>query len=441
MSGLPTSWARAKIGDVVAFGRSKKAESAEIPSDAWMLDLEDVERDTSTLLTRVSAGQRKSKSTKNAFKRGDVLYGKLRPYLNKVLLATEDGFCSTEIVPLDAEGAVDQRYLFHWLKSPEFLAYVTAASHGMNMPRLGTEAGNAAPFVVAPLCEQARIADKLDKLLARVDACRDRLDAAKRLVKQLRRSVLQAVYSLRLPNELEIESRSIRVGAVLKDLRYGTSKRSDYNGGKQPVLRIPNVSAGVIDSSDLKSADFDDDEVRKLALQAGDLLVIRSNGSVELVGRPALVTESHAGYLFAGYLIRLRPDPLLVDSRFLSMAIQSPQVRNVIEMTARSTSGVNNLNAEEIKALELQLPPLDVQIAIAERAGKLLELADRLSAAIDRAVAATDRQTASVLAKAFRGELVPQDPADEPAERMLERLRTTEAPRAAARRRRSPAPA
>ncbi len=201
MTACPLGWHRGRLGDVVTYGVTKKAEPNQTPSDAWVLELEDIEKDTSRILSRETAAQRRSKSTKNVFKCGDVLYGKLRPYLNKVVLADSAGFSTTEIVPLNARGYADQRFLFYWLKSAEFLDYVNSVSHGINMPRLGTEAGNAAPFVIAPIPEQKRIADKLDTLLARIDACRDRLDRLPTIIKQFRQSVLAAATSGRLTEE------------------------------------------------------------------------------------------------------------------------------------------------------------------------------------------------------------------------------------------------
>jgi type I restriction enzyme S subunit len=136
VSDLPPSWVEIKLGDAVDYGTTSKAEPTEIPNDAWLLELEDIEKDTSRLLARATFGERRSKSTKNRFSTGDVLYGKLRPYLNKVIRADQDGFCTTEIVPLKSNFAVDGGYLFHWLRHPRFQDYVTNVSHGLNMPRL-----------------------------------------------------------------------------------------------------------------------------------------------------------------------------------------------------------------------------------------------------------------------------------------------------------------
>ncbi|WP_064485019.1 restriction endonuclease subunit S [Xanthomonas arboricola] len=164
---IPVTWEWARLGEITNFGITVKKE--EIPEDAWVLDLEDIEKDTSKLLQKACLKERNSLSDKNSFTKGDVLYGKLRPYLNKVLVADEDGFCTTEILPFRCYGPFVAHYFMGALKSPYFLGYVNARSYGMKMPRLGTEDGRQAFFPLPPLAEQHRIVAKVDELMALCD--------------------------------------------------------------------------------------------------------------------------------------------------------------------------------------------------------------------------------------------------------------------------------
>lgn len=166
---LPPTWQWVRLGNVVDYGSSAKVDSANIPENAWLLDLEDVQKDTSRLLRRKTFRESPSKSTKAEFGAGDVLYGKLRPYLNKVLVANEPGYCTTEIIPIRAFGFVDPAYLCYALKRPSFLAYANSRSYGMNLPRLGTEAARLAAFPLPPLVEQKRIVAKVDELMELCD--------------------------------------------------------------------------------------------------------------------------------------------------------------------------------------------------------------------------------------------------------------------------------
>jgi len=166
---VPSGWRWIALGDAVDYNYGEKAASQEIPADAWLLDLEDVEKDTSRLVRRVHAGERQSTSTKSRFAAGDVLYGKLRPYLNKVSVADCGGYCTTEIVPMRPASGVVSSYVVCALKSRDFLNYTAARSYGMKMPRLGTEDAKRAPFPLPPLAEQKRIVARVDELMRRCD--------------------------------------------------------------------------------------------------------------------------------------------------------------------------------------------------------------------------------------------------------------------------------
>jgi type I restriction enzyme S subunit len=268
---------------------------------------------------------------------------------------------------------------------------------------------------LAPKNEQARIANQLDTLLTRIQSCNERFDAIPALLKRFR----QTVYAAATLGPWEATT----IGAISVDLRYGTSKKCDYAATGIGVLRIPNIAErGRIDVVDLKRAEFDISEIQKLKLVDGDLLVIRSNGSVELVGKTGLVTADESGLLFAGYLMRLRVDSTKAIPAFVQLCLSAPLQRQYIERTAKSTSGVNNLNAEELRSVPLPLPPLTEQAEIVRHVKALFALADRIEARATAAHAHAQRLSPLVLARAFRGELVPQDPQDEPASALLERI-------------------
>jgi type I restriction enzyme S subunit len=292
---------------------------------------------------------------------------------------------------------------------------------------------------LAPINEQRRIAAKLDTTLAAVDACRQRLDGVEALLKRFRQAVLAAATSGELTREwreergIADEWNAAQLGPLLNDMRYGTAKKCSYEAVGLPVLRIPNIlESGCICQADLKYADFDAQEVAKLSLLPGDLLVIRSNGSLDLVGRVAEASEKDAGMLFAGYLIRLRPNQDKILSPYLQLALRSPSTRSTIELAARSTSGVNNINSQFLSSLAIQMPAIPEQQEIVRRTQSLFSLADQLEARLTSARRIVERLTPALLAKAFRGELVPQDPNDEPASELLARIRAARQAEAAA---------
>lgn len=335
---------------------------------------------------------------------------------------------------------IDHRYVYYYLKSSEAQQALRAsASQTVNIANISVGALEDLRFPLAPLAEQTRIAAKLDELLAQVDTLKSRIDGIPALLKSFRQSVLAAAVSGRLTgggegSELPAGWKEIPFSSVISDLRYGTAQKCDYGGGSIGVLRIPNVGENGISLDDLKSSDFSEAEIGKLSLREGDIVLIRSNGSVELVGKSAVVSRKEEGLLFAGYLIRVRPDKEKALPKYVNFWLKSPSVRQMIELTARSTSGVNNINSEEIKSLTFTMPPLAEQTEIVRRVEQLFAFADQLEAKVNEAKTRIDRLTQSILAKAFRGELVPQDPNDEPASRLLERIQTQRASAPKARR-------
>ena len=143
---IPSSWEWCRLGEVCNYGSSSKIEPKDIKEDTWILDLEDIEKESSKLLCKIRGNERNSSSTKSVFHQFDVLYSKLRPYLDKVIVADENGVCTTEILPLTFYINIDSYYAMYALKRKDFLKYVNSLTKGMKMPRLGTDDGKNALF-------------------------------------------------------------------------------------------------------------------------------------------------------------------------------------------------------------------------------------------------------------------------------------------------------
>ena len=140
-----------------------------------LLDLEDIEKDSGVVLQKVRQGERNAGSTKHRFHKGQVLYSKLRPYLNKVVLADEDGYCTSEILPLEFERNILPQYTRYFLMSPTFLRYANKCSYGVKMPRLGTADGKKAIISVPPVKEQKRIVMAIELAFAQLASITENL--------------------------------------------------------------------------------------------------------------------------------------------------------------------------------------------------------------------------------------------------------------------------
>ncbi len=163
---IPQSWEWVRLGTITNYGQCKSIDAKSILPDTWLLDLEEIEKDTGRLLARRTAAEKKSSSSKHVFCRGMVLYSKLRTYLNKVLVADMDGVCTSEIVPISVVDGVCPEYLCLALTSQYFLQYTASRGYGVKMPRVGTNDMRSALIPLPPLNEQKRIVKRVEALKA-----------------------------------------------------------------------------------------------------------------------------------------------------------------------------------------------------------------------------------------------------------------------------------
>jgi type I restriction enzyme S subunit len=174
----------------------------------------------------------------------------------------------------------------------------------------------------------------------------------------------------------------VSLGEIAFGFKYGTSTKCSYEIQGEPVLRIPNVRGGRIDLRDLKYGPLAERETSELRLRIGDILMVRSNGSLDLVGRAARIEDSAVNYCYAGYLVRVRTSSELLDTRYLVLALSTTHVRNQIEVPIRSAVGLKNINTNELSSLTFPLPPLAEQKRIVEKVDALMALCDRLEESV-----------------------------------------------------------
>lgn len=176
---VPNEWRWVNMTEAAECRVAAKVDSNSLRDSDWVLDLEDIDGGAGKVIATATFADRRSLSTKASFQKGDVLYGKLRPYLNKVVIADRPGFCTTEIIPLRPQPFVAAGYLRFFLRSQTFLRYAAQKNYGMKIPRLGTKDLESAEIPLPPLAEQRRIVAKVDQLMALVDALETQLAASR----------------------------------------------------------------------------------------------------------------------------------------------------------------------------------------------------------------------------------------------------------------------
>jgi len=205
---IPNGWEWCRLGNIVDFSTNLSVKSNVIPPDAWLLDLEDIEKETGKILQKKRYIDVISKSDKHKFFSNNILYSKLRPYLNKVVLADEEGFCTSEILVFDFN-LIYNKYALWYLRSPFFVEYAMKDAYGVKMPRLGSNQGNMSLFPLPPLKEQQCIVEKIEELIPLIEhygKTQTELDTLNKNIKEkLKKSVLQYAIEGKLVAQDEAE--------------------------------------------------------------------------------------------------------------------------------------------------------------------------------------------------------------------------------------------
>ncbi|HII1679154.1 TPA: restriction endonuclease subunit S [Salmonella enterica] len=457
MSGgkLPEGWIDTQLGNIVDYGKATKRVLSDVNDDTWVLELEDIEKESSKLLSTMRASERPFKSTKNSFKKGDVLYGKLRPYLNKIIIAKEDGVCTTEIIPLSAEPSCCNKYIFYWLKSSTFLGYVNDVSYGVNMPRLGTADGLKAPLRLAPLAEQKIIAEKVDTLLAQVDSTKARLEKIPQILKRFRQAVLASAVSGKLTlawrenNEVSesakelltrwTNSREQKFTKTQKNLlaskkikkikTFPTPTPADMVTGEELIIPINWEIVSVSQIADCLDSQRVPVKKEYRTTSEGIYPYFGANGEVDRVdnfifdGDFVLVTEDETfygrtkpiAYRFTGKCwvnnhVHILSAPTKAANDYLCYALMYYKI--IPWLTG--TTGRAKLTQGALNSLPIGLPPEEEINEIVRRVEQLFAWADTIEKQVNNALTRVNNLTQSILAKAFRGELTAQWRAENP---------------------------
>lgn len=393
----PNGWTSYSLGDVAP------SASNDLPAPSttvWNLSLEDIESTTGRVLARSRCQVNELGSSKCAFDSRHVLYSKLRPYLNKVVLPDGPGVGTSELIPMLPDSSrICREYLAHYLRSPSFIDFANANTRGANLPRIAMpELWRHHIPVPKSIDEQRRIVNRINECLSRVEEIEKLRTEGLRESDLLKSAVFaDFVESIRLTGV-----KTVTLGDVVSECKYGTSVKASANGDGCPVLRMGNIKGGQLDISDLKHVELPDDERAKYLLSQGDILVNRTN-SLELVGKSAMFDSLPGEWVYASYLVRLRVDRKKALPEYVNGIINSRIGRAYVLRTARRAIGMVNINAKEIQRMPLPLPPIDIQRNLVDRMSSTTPLVEGI--ACEMRNEAISELRSSILRKAFAGEL------------------------------------
>ena len=199
---VPSSWVWTTLGEISNYGSTINIQVEDIGKNEWILELEDIEKETANIIQRLSVKERSVKGTRHKFSAGNILYSKLRTYLNKVLVAPAEGYCTTEIMPFDTYGIISNEYICHVLRSPFFLDYTLQCGYGVKMPRLSTTDACNGMIPLPPLQEQIRIVQAIKHWFVLIDIIESGKDNLHNSIRQAKSKILDlAIHGKLVPQD------------------------------------------------------------------------------------------------------------------------------------------------------------------------------------------------------------------------------------------------
>ena len=434
MSELPAGWAWSTIGELAPYiqrGRSPKyADQSELPvvnqkCIRWTrLDTQH--------LKFIHPEQFDAWDEARRIQPGDVLWNSTgtgtvgRAYLVQARDCVPAKVVDSHVTIVRPSAAIEPRFLFSWIRSAAVQDQILDMCDGTtNQIELSRTAIAETAVPMAPATEQARIADQLNTLLARIQACQHRLEAIPALLTRFRQVVLDAAVSGNLTSAWRETAkvqrwRSTTIGQQTLSSYYGPRfGKDDYTSSSAgiPTVRTTDMDrVGRIHVSDeTPRVLVPTEKLEQYLAKPGDLLITRT-GSIGVMA----IFEGDYPAIPSAYLIRFRFSDDL-RARYAYYRLASPKGQSDLGLSATAVAQPN-VNAEAIKRIALDLPSIAEQDEIIRRVESLFSVAERVEARLLAATTQAGRLVPLTLAKAFRGELVPQDPNDEPANALLARV-------------------
>lgn len=335
--------------------------------------------------------------------RGDVLYTKVGTTgIAKAIDFDREFSIFVSVALLKLKPSVLPEYLEKALNSPICRIQADALTQGMANRNLVIRDIKRIEFPLPPLAEQQRIAAAIDAQMAEIDAARAGIEAELEAAEALLDSEIRSIYEMLLLNYDVVD-----LGSLITNADYGTSIKcnSERTQGAAPVLRIPNIVFEYINFDDMKYGILTHDEFQKLRLIKGDILIVRTNGSSDLVGRCAVVVELPEPMVFASYLIRIHCDEDLVMADYVGVMLKHLRNSRQLLNFAHSSAGQFNVSLGRLRSASLPLPPLEKQAEIVTTIKAKEEILNEMHSSLIGRFEAITAMPAAVLRRAFNGEL------------------------------------
>ena len=385
--------------------------------------------------------------------KGDIVVARTGATTGKSYLIgeiSEPSVFASYLVRVRAPEGINPQYLHYYLQTPDYWKQISDASSGSAQPGVNATKLANLKFPLAPSNEQYRITTKMDNFTGRTLRARAELDRIPTLIEHYKQAVLEKAFTGEFTAEWRHQNKPKPVSGNqnLIDGRAGDlpelplswdwgslSQLADISGGltknarrsnleyQVPYLRVANVYKNELRLDDIQQIGCSDTELKRTLLHKDDLLIVEGNGSIEQIGRVAIWDGSIDPCSHQNHLIRARPKADIPSSYILYWLL-SNRGREAIERVASSSSGLHTLSISKVSGLPIPIcTPLEM-MEIVKKITTAWSWVDDVLSNCESASRLMVNLNQGLLTKAFRGELTPQDPADEPAEALLAQIRT-----------------
>ncbi len=405
---LPEGWCWTTLGEISNYGTTVNIQVEDIEENEWILELEDVEKETANIIQRLSKGERSVKGTRHKFNAGDILYSKLRTYLNKVLVAPNKGYCTTEIMPLNTYGIMSNEYICHVLRSPFFLGYTLQCGYGVKMPRLSTTDACNGMIPLPPLKEQLRIAKEIKRWFALIDIIESGKENLQTAIKQTKSKILDlAIHGKLVPQDPTDEPASEllkrinpKVEIACDNAQYGKlpngwcecnlSSLCKIKGGKRIprgqtfskaktphiYIRVSDMKNNTIVATDLKYIDDDVYQtIKNYTISSSDLYLTIAG----TIGNVGYVPKQFDGMNLTENAAKLTN--IICDKKFLMYSLLSSKAQEHFKSRFHQVAQPK-LSIETANSTIVCLPPLNEQHRIVAKIEELFALLDNIASAL-----------------------------------------------------------
>ena len=421
---IPETWKWVRLGEISTYSQTKKKINvAAIETPMWSLDLEDIEKESGKIIRRVMTIDRKISGEKIIFKKDQILYSKLRPYLKKILIAPDNGVCSSELVPFDMIGNCDSRFIVYLHKSAYVDFLINSVTYGVKMPRVGTDTMINLLIPLPPLAEQERIVEKIEEflpLVERYEKAWARLEELnKKFPLDMQKAILGQAIQVKLVEQRAEEGTGRELYKAIQDekqklIQEGKLKKQKalpeitedeipfeipetwkwvrlgeivtvYGGKRIPVgkklsltktehvyIRVSDMKDGFVSTENLQY--ISDDIYEKISnyiIKKEDVYITVA-GTIGRIGKipyeldGANLTENADRLVFSA-----------INQDWLIKTLQSNLVQQQI-ISSTTKVGQPKLAISRIQTILIPLPPLAEQERIVEKIEELLPLVEKL---------------------------------------------------------------